>query len=197
MNPSQENILVVEDDDIVHHILVSALQKAGWGTVSARSGEEAIAILEHQDTSVRLVLIDLGLPGMSGLDLALWLATQRHIPFVVLTAYDSDEQIAAAIARGALSYLIKPVDTTQLVPVIRSALARYDDLDRLTRSTSQLETALQANRALSVAIGIRMHSQGVSEREAFEAIREEARARRIQMADIAQEIIKETSEHRR
>jgi two-component system, response regulator PdtaR len=180
-----ERILVVEDDPIMQDILCTTLSQAGWHCLSSFSAEDALDKLSA-DPGICLLLIDLGLPGMSGLELAAAMQKQHKLPFIVLTADDEDSKIADAIKAGAMSYLTKPLDTAQLPPIVLTTLARHKDV-------RQLETALQANRSVSVAVGILMQRQAMSEQSAFNHLRQQARAKRQALDGMAQKIIKEFS----
>ncbi|GAB4058283.1 ANTAR domain-containing response regulator [Uliginosibacterium sediminicola] len=189
MNTHSESILVVEDDAIMQDILCTTLSQAGWRCISAYKAEEALDKL-NAEPDIALLLIDLGLPGMSGLELAAAVQKKYKLPFIVLTVDDEDGKVSDAIKAGAMSYLTKPFDTAQLPPIVRTTLARHKDV-------RQLESALQADRSVSVAIGILMHSKAMSEQSAFNHLRQEARAKRQALGGVAQKIIKEFSSSER
>jgi two-component system, chemotaxis family, chemotaxis protein CheY len=108
-------ILVVDDDDLTRALLIVALGAEGLkNTVAATDGEEALAIFERE--RLDLMLVDWHMPGISGLDL---LKTVRNrgslVPFVLVTAEASREQVIEALRAGASDYIIKPFDTKTFV----------------------------------------------------------------------------------
>ena len=186
--PEQDAILIVEDDDIVLEILTDGLIQAGMRAIGVHSAEEALEHLSH-DAGVRLAILDITLPGMSGLDLARLLRERDAISFIMLSAHDDDDLVERAVADGALCYLVKPVDLRKLVPVVRAALARDRDLRQLQESGRKLEDALHADRAVSVAIGMLMARERIDERTAFNMLRADARSRRVKLAEHARRVI--------
>ena len=109
-------VLVVEDSDAIRAAFTILLEESGYAVAAAATGAEAVRLSERRAPD--LVLLDLGLPDMPGLDVARRLkanpATAR-VPVVALTGRDDDVQRAALMAAGCAAYLVKPVDTQQLI----------------------------------------------------------------------------------
>ena len=182
-------ILLVEDDRLVLSTLSRGLSGAGYSVSTAESVDDAEAFLaggERPD----LVILDVNMPGRSGLELVERLRSFDHIPFMLLTAYSDHEIVDRAAACGALGYLMKPVDTPQLVPAIKAALARAGEIHSLKATGRQLQGALDSEREISIAIGITMVQYRLDRKAAFELLRKTARGQSRKLAELAADVIK-------
>lgn len=189
MNAYGCTILLVDDDRLVLSTLSRGVAAAGYRVSTAESVDDAEAILaggERPD----LVILDVGMPGRSGLELAERLHSFDHIPFMLLTAYSDQEIVDQATACGALGYLVKPVDTLQLLPAIKAALARAGEIHGLKATGQQLQGALNSEREISIAIGITMVQYHLDRKAAFELLRKTARSQSRKLAELAAEVIK-------
>jgi CheY-like chemotaxis protein len=121
--PRQHSILLVDDDRGLRHVLSALLQAAGHRVESAGDGPEALEML-GQGSSFDLVLLDIGLPSMSGLDV---LARVRELPspplVIVMTADDTSATLLEAVRRQAYRYLRKPFPPNAIVDVVNEAAA--------------------------------------------------------------------------
>src|SRR4051794_3893235 len=129
-------ILVVEDNDSLRGVTQTQLQRCGYSSAASATGPEALALLEKQPFD--LVLADLNLPGMSGLELLTRIRSEYpDISVVIITAYGTIETAVAAIKAGAYDYITKPVHPTELRALIARVFERHRLIDevRLLRST--------------------------------------------------------------
>lgn len=183
------HLLLVDDDRLVLSTLNMGLQHAGYRVSTAESAEEAEVLLVG---GVRpdLAIVDIRMGGQDGLNLARRLRELDHIPFVMLSAYSEQHMIGQASQLGALGYLVKPLDISQLLPAIEAALARANELQGLRDTRAQLQAALDAERDISVAIGITMAQQQLPRQEAFDLLRKTARNQRRKLAELAADIIR-------
>jgi CheY-like chemotaxis protein/anti-sigma regulatory factor (Ser/Thr protein kinase) len=118
---SSTRILVVDDDRALRHAVTSLLERNGHTVLQAGDGPSALAHLERTD--VKLMLLDMGLPGMTGLDLLSRVrAGDRHPIVVVITADDTPETLLAAIRAQAYRYVQKPVSPAAIVEVVEETL---------------------------------------------------------------------------
>jgi len=186
----RRRLLIVEDDRELSELLVHALGQAGYEVVAAQSAHEAMAAVAT--ASPDLAVLDIKMPGTSGLTLCELLRDQFDIPFVMFSGLDSEETVQQATLMGALAYLVKPLDMRQFIPAINAAVARADELQRLRKSESQLSIALQQNRGISVATGILMERLRLSRGMALEFLRRVTRARRQRMSQVAEDLVKST-----
>jgi response regulator NasT len=182
-------LLLVDDDRLVLSTLSSGLLDAGYDISTAESAEEAEMLLAS-GRRPDLAIVDIRMSGQDGLYLARRLRELDHIPFLMLSAYSEQRMIDQASRHGALGYLVKPLDTPQLLPAIDAALSRANELQSLRETRSQLQAALDAERDISVAIGITMVQHGLARQEAFEQLRKTARSQRRKLGEVATEIIR-------
>jgi len=182
------HLLLVDDDRLVLSTLILGLQQAGYRVSSADSAEDAEVFLASGERP-DLAILDIRMPGNSGLYLAERLHELDRIPFVILSAYSDQPMIDQASKLGALAYLVKPMDIPKLVPSLEAALARASELQGLRVSHLQLQAALDAERNINVAVGITMMQYHLQRNDAFNKLRNAARIRRRKLADLATEIV--------
>jgi AmiR/NasT family two-component response regulator len=185
----QHSLLLVDDERLVLATLSQGLSRAGYTVNTAESVDEAETALASGERP-DLVILDVSMPGRNGLELAERLRLFDHIPFMLLTAYSDQEIIEQAATCGALGYLVKPVDTRQLVPSIEAAMARATELRGLRATGQQLQKALDKERDISIAIGITMMQYRLGRKAAFELLRKNARSQRRSLAELAMDVIK-------
>lgn len=183
----QRRLLLVDDDPMLLTLLSTMLRHAGYETVQATSAEEALPIARQEDPD--LALLDINLPGMSGLDLAARLTAETAVPFMFLSVLDDGDAVKKAAAYGAVGYLVKPIEAAQVSPAVEAALARADEIKRLRRSEVNLTAALAAGRETSMAVGVLMARFGADRDTAFEVLRERARAQRRKINEVATEVL--------
>jgi AmiR/NasT family two-component response regulator len=184
-------LLLVDDDRLVLSTLASGLRHAGYDVTTAESAEE-VEILLIGGARPDLAILDIQMSGADGLFLSRRLRELDHIPFMMLSAYSEQAMIDQATRNGALGYLVKPLDIAQLVPGIEAALSRANELQDLRETREQLQAALDAERDISVAVGITMMQRRIDRRAAFELLRTSARSRRTRLAELAASIIQAT-----
>jgi AmiR/NasT family two-component response regulator len=185
---TQAHLLLVDDDRVVLSTVASGLRQAGYHVSTAESAEEAESLLaggERPD----LAILDVRLSGPNGLYLAQRLRELDHIPFMMLSAYSDPQIIGQATRLGALGYMVKPLDISQLLPGIEAALSRADELQGLRETRLQLQAALDAEREISIATGITMVQYRLSRGDAFDRLRTSARSQRRKLADLAAQIV--------
>jgi response regulator NasT len=186
--PHKTRVLVVDDDRLVLATLAKGLRQWGYEVAEASSGETALKIA--LETCPDLVLLDVNMPRMSGLEVAKSLHAQSTIPFIFLTAYGDADIVKQATEHGAMGYLVKPVDISQIVPAIEAALARGKEFGQLRETEMQLSTALANTRETSIAVGILMEREHLDRHRAFDVLRDYARSQRRKIKDVAEELIR-------
>lgn len=183
------HLLLVDDDRLVLSMLALALTHAGYQITTAESAEEAENCLSEGCQRPQLVILDVQMPDQNGLTLAQRLRDLDHIPFMILSAYSDAETVQKATAQGALGYAVKPIDPAQLIPAIEAALARTNDLHELRTTRMQLQTALDNERDINLAVGITMMQHRLSRKAAFDMLRQSARRQQRKLSELAQGII--------
>ena len=189
--PRPSRILLVDDERLILATLGSGLRGAGFEVLTAESVDAAEDHLAA-GCCPDLAILDVNLPGRSGLNFAQRLRELDRVPFIMLSAYNDPQYVAQAIRAGALGYMVKPVDTVQLVPEVHAALARANELQGLRDTRSQLQQALDGERDISVAVGIAMAQRRLSRKSASEWLRQLARQQRRRMAAVASDLVRES-----
>lgn len=177
-------VLIVDDDRVITSTLTLGLMQHGLHVLAANDADEGRHVIENE--ALDLVIIDSKMPGGSGIHLADWIRSERRsLPFFFLSAYADSDTVSEAIAHGALTYMVKPVQVPQLLPVIHAAIERARDIHSLRKSTDRLSAAVDSNRDISVAIGLLMVKFGLTREEAFERMRRYCRNEGKRMRDVA------------
>lgn len=186
--PEITHVLLVDDDRPVLKSLANGLRGAGYAVTEAQTGEAALSLA--QTAHFDLALLDVRMPGMSGLELAQALSQSTDLPFLFMSAHSEADVVRDAAAYGALGYLLKPVVIAQVIPAIEAALARARDLRGLRETEANLNTALANGRETSIAVGIIMERNRVDRQSAFDMLRLHARSQRRKMSAVAEELVK-------
>src|SRR5580698_8799480 len=138
--PNQQRILIVEDEDNARKGYEALLRKWNWEILGVASGEEALA--KFQEFQPNLILADVELPGMNGLDLLRHLGDEvNHIPVIIITGRGSDERVVHAIEAGAYWYIEKPLKPPVLRGILDRALVRARDQKVVAALTKELRDA--------------------------------------------------------
>jgi response regulator NasT len=180
-------ILVVDDDRLILATLGSGLRHAGYDTLEASSGKDAVRIAEAEHPD--LAILDVRMPGMGGVETARAINERTVVPFMFLSAYSDADVVRLAAEEGALGYLVKPMDVAQIVPAIEAALARAAELRKLRDQEVRLSRALGTGRDTATAVGIIMERYRLDRQSAFEALRFHARSQRRKLEDVAGELV--------
>ena len=129
-------ILVVDDVPANVEILSFHLGDEGYDVVEAQSGEQALSLLNAEDANIDLVLLDVMMPVMSGLDVLAQIKRNmetEHIPVILVTANAEDQNVAEGLDMGAFDYIIKPYSLLVLLARVRAALREKERQDLLEK----------------------------------------------------------------
>jgi response regulator NasT len=163
-------ILIAEDETIIRLDLRALLERAGFEVCAeARDGEEAVALARSEAPD--LVLLDVKMPRLDGIDAARRILDERPVPIVMVTAYGEEELVSRAVEAGVFGYLVKPFRESDLLPAIATARARHEELLEVRAEAESLADALAARKAIERAKGLLMEREGLSEQEAFARLR--------------------------
>jgi two-component system, response regulator PdtaR len=187
--PPRRLILVVDDDPLLLDYLATVLDHAGYDTVKAASAAEALQRVAEREADIALALLDISMPGMSGLELALRLKEHTSVAFMFLSSVDDTETARQAASHGAVGFVVKPVDAARLLPAFESALARADEIRQLRRTEANLNAALAAGRETSLAVGLLMTRFQTDRNTAFEVLRDHARSTRRKVNEVAEQLV--------
>ncbi len=184
---TMKSVLIVDDDRVILNLLAEGLRNLDYVVATAICGEDAqhLAVTQTFD----LAMLDVRMPGMSGLELARLFRAHGGPPFVFLSAFGDEAVVHEAAAAGALGYLVKPVDIRQIVPLIESASARAREIQQLRDAAVHLEKALSSEQKSRTAVGVLMLDKGLDREAAFELLRSQARSQRRRIGELAEELI--------
>jgi two-component system, NtrC family, response regulator len=136
-----ETILIVDDEKNYPLILSAVLQDVGYETLTANSGMEALEILNHANADVDLVLTDMKMPVMDGIELLEKIkAINPHLPVMMMTAYGTVEKAVEAMQKGAYNYILKPFDNEGLIIFVKKAIDMYQVVKDNLRLRDVVET---------------------------------------------------------
>jgi len=184
-------VLIAEDEALIRLDLREMLVEEGYDVVGeAGDGETAVQLTE--DLKPDLVILDIKMPIMDGLAAAEKIAGSRLAPVVILTAFSQRDLVERARAAGAMAYLVKPFQKSDLVPAIEVALSRYSELTQLESEVATLTDRLETRKAVERAKGQLMAAYGMTEPQAFKWIQRTAMDHRMTMREVADRIIAET-----
>jgi AmiR/NasT family two-component response regulator len=163
-------ILIAEDETIIRLDLRELLVKAGFEVCAeAKDGLEAVELARSAQPD--LAVLDVKMPRLDGIEAARRILDDRPIPIVMLTAYGQDELVSRAVEAGVFGYLVKPFREADLLPAIKTARARHEELTALREEAESLAEALAARKSIERAKGLLMAKEGLTEQEAFERLR--------------------------
>jgi response regulator NasT len=181
-------ILIAEDETIIRLDLKDLLERAGFEVVAeAKDGEEAVALARSEQPD--LVLLDVKMPRLDGIEAARRILDERPVPIVMLTAYGQQELVARAAEAGVFGYLVKPFREQDLLPAIHTARARHEELRALREEAESLQEALAARKVIERAKGLLMAKEGLTEDEAFSRLRRASQASQRPLKVIAEAVV--------
>ncbi|NRR32545.1 response regulator [Oxalobacteraceae bacterium] len=180
-------ILIVDDEQLLLDYLGEVLRHAGHEVVQATSAEQALELISQREPD--LALLDIHMPGMSGMELAKQLHSSTSVPFMFLSGRGDSDASKQAAAYGAVGFLVKPVDEKQLMPAFEAGLARADEIRQLRRTELNLNAALAAGRETSLAVGLLMCKFQTDRNTAFEVLRDHARSSRRKVNEVADQLL--------
>src|SRR2546421_10467665 len=169
-SPPALGILVAEAETIIRLDLKELLERAGFEVCAeAKDGQEAVELARREQPD--LAVLDVKMPRLDGIEAARRILDERPIPIVMLTAYGQDELVSRALEAGVFGYLVKPFREQDLLPAIRTARARHEELAALREQADSLAEALAARKAIERAKGLLMERESLNEQEAFARLR--------------------------
>jgi AmiR/NasT family two-component response regulator len=184
----QRRVLVAEDEALIRLDLVEMLQEEGYQVVGeAGDGEEAIKLAN--DLKPDLVILDVKMPKLDGIEAASKITSDRVAPVVILTAFSQRDLVERARDAGTMAYLVKPFAKRDLVPAIELAVSRFAELQALESEVAGLTDRLETRKVIDRAKGLLMAGQGLSEPDAFRWIQRTAMDRRTTMKAVAEAVV--------
>jgi AmiR/NasT family two-component response regulator len=181
-------VVIAEDEAIIRLDLKELLQEDGYDVVGETGrGDEAVELV--RDLRPDLVILDIKMPGLDGLSAARVIATDRLAAVLRVTAFSQRELVEQARDAGALAYLVKPFQKSDLIPAIEVALGRFAELSALERDVEDLQARLEARKLIDRAKGRLMDDHGLSEQDAWRFLQQGAMANRAKIGEIARRVV--------
>ena len=184
------DVLIADDESIIRLGLKQILEEAGHTVYTAENGVSAVRMADsiHPD----LVVLDIKMPEMDGLEAARLIYDSAQVPIIFLTAYGEQSLIERASRLPVMGYLIKPIKEAELLAMIEVATLRFEEHNRTAQTAAELEEEAAPRRAVDRAKGLLMQRQGISELDAYHILQERARTERRTLLEVAEELIEET-----
>ncbi len=181
-------VVIAEDEAIIRMDLRETLEEEGYEVVAETGrGDEVVALV--RDLAPDLAILDVKMPGMDGLEAAGVITSEKLCAVLMLTAFSQREGIEQARDAGALAFLVKPFQRSDLVPAIEVAIGRFRELRDLTGEIDALGEQLEARKVVDRAKGVLIDQVGLSESDAFSFIQRTAMSERVRMRDVADRIL--------
>ena len=185
---SRVRVVLAEDEAIIRLDLKETLEEEGYDVVGDTGrGDRAVELVGELDPDV--VILDVKMPGLDGIEAARRIAASHDTAVVILTAFSQRELIDRAIEAGALAYLVKPFSRSELVPAVEVARARHREMRALTEQARTMAERLEARKVLDRAKGVLIDEAGLTEGDAFRFIQTTAMSGRQTMADVARAVL--------
>jgi response regulator NasT len=183
------SIVIAEDEAIIRLDLRELLEEEGYSVVGeAGRGDQAVELVRNLRPDV--VILDVKMPGMDGIEAAKRISSEAICAVLMLTAFSQREVVEQARDAGALAYLVKPFQKNDLVPAIELAIARFSETKALAAEVSELTERLEVRKVIDRAKGMLIDAHGLKEADAFAFIQKTAMAKRVSMRAIAESVLK-------
>ncbi|HOL38709.1 MAG: response regulator [Dictyoglomaceae bacterium] len=181
-------VFIAEDEPIVRMDIKELLESQDYEVIGeAADGQTAVELARNLKPDV--VIMDIRMPGMDGIEAAKILTQEEIAPVIFLTAYSDKELVEKAKEVGVVAYIVKPFKESDLFPAIEIAIARFKEFQLLRKEVEDLKDALETRKLIDRAKGILMDREGLKEHEAFRLIQKASMDKRKTMKEIAQAII--------
>lgn len=181
-------VLIVDDEPVIRMDLRAMLESMGHTVVGeADNGETALALARSLQPD--LVIVDIMMPGMDGIELSRRLAKERIAPVLILTAYSEQAMIEGADKAGVLGYLVKPFREADLAPAIQVAVSRYREMRAIETQMLNLEREMKARKTIGRARRVLAQKLGLSEEEAFRRMVSTAESTGKPLVEVAEAVL--------
>jgi response regulator NasT len=181
-------LVLADDESIIRMDLKEMLTSLGY-VVVGEAGDGRSAVNLARELRPDLVVMDIQMPDMDGIDAAHALTAENVAPVLLLTAYSQQELVERAKEAGVVGYIVKPFRESDLAPAIEVALARYREFQAMRSQLSDAQEAFETRKVVERAKGLLMDTQGLKEAEAFRKIQRLSMNTRKSMREVAEAIL--------
>jgi two-component system, response regulator PdtaR len=185
---AQTRLVIADDESIIRMNLKETLVGLGY-LVVGEAGDGVSVINLSRELRPDLVLMDIKMPKLDGIQAAKILTEEKIAPVLLLTAYSDRDLVDRAKEAGVVNYVVKPFREAELLPAIEIAMARYQEFLEMDKQLSDLKDTLDTRKLVERAKGVLMDTQGLKEAEAFRKIQQLSMNTRKSMKEIAQAIL--------
>lgn len=185
---AQTRLVIADDESLIRMNLKETLVGLGY-LVVGEAGDGVSAITLARQLQPDLMVMDIRMPKLDGIQAAEVLTQERIAPVLLLTAYNDRELVQRALDAGVVAYLVKPFREADLLPAIEVAIARFQELRSLDKQLGDLQEAMETRKIVERAKGLLMETQGLTEAEAFRRIQQLSMNTRKPMKEIAQALL--------
>ncbi|MFP4438926.1 MAG: ANTAR domain-containing response regulator [Chloroflexaceae bacterium] len=185
---AQVRLVIADDESLIRMNLKETLIGLGY-LVVGEAGDGTSVIHLARELRPDLVLMDIKMPKLDGIQAAKVLTEEKIAPVLLLTAYSDRELVERAREAGVVNYVVKPFRDAELLPAIEIALARYQEFLEMDKEIKDLKETLDTRKLVERAKGVLMDAQGLKEAEAFRKIQQLSMNTRKSMKEIAQAIL--------
>ncbi len=178
-------IVIADDERDMRDYFHKVLPRLGHTVAAAaENGEQLVDFCRFYQPD--LVITDIKMPDLDGIDAALKIYAERPIPVILVSAYSDDQLIERAEADHIMAYLVKPIKQTDLAPAIRLAMHRFEQFEALRREAADVRQALEDRKVIERAKGLLMKELSLSEPEAFRRLQKTAMNKGVKLVEVAQ-----------
>jgi AmiR/NasT family two-component response regulator len=181
-------VIIADDESIIRMDLREMLTNLDY-LVVGEVGDGRSAVNLARELKPDVVIMDIKMPDMDGIEAARILTEEHIAPVILLTAYSQKDLVERAKVAGVVGYMVKPFREADLGPAIEVALARFKEFETLHKEVDDLQLALETRKLVDRAKGILMDSQGLTESDAFRKIQKMSMNTRKPMKEVAEAII--------
>jgi AmiR/NasT family two-component response regulator len=185
------NILIADDESMIRLGLETILEEAGHTVYAAADGVAAIKLAEG--CTPDLVILDIKMPEMDGLEAARVLLDRTQVPIIFLTAYGEKDLVERAARLSVMGYLVKPIKEAELLAMIEVVASRFEEHARAAQAAAEMKDELASRRTIDRAKGLLMQREGISEFEAYHRLQQRAREQRRTLREVAEETSRDQS----
>jgi response regulator NasT len=136
-----------------------------------------------------LVLTDIRMPGLDGIQAAAAVNGERPVPFVLVSGFQDAELLERACAENVMAYLVKPVKASDLLAAISLALKRFEQYQAVRKEATELRRTLEERKLIERAKGVVMLRLGIDEAEAYRRLRQQASDHNQKLVDVARTVL--------
>ncbi len=181
-------VVIAEDEAIIRLDLKETLEEEGYEVVGETGrGDEAVELVKQHAPDV--AILDIKMPGLDGLSAAREIAGERRAAVLILTAFSQRDLVEQARDAGALAYLVKPFQRSELIPAVEVAIGRFREMRALAEQNQSLEDQLETRKLVDRAKGKLMDEHQLAEADAFAFVQKTAMRERLTMKAVAERVI--------